>query len=77
MTIKILPEEKEILKKICAIYGLEVYIHEQELKAADTGCKLDYVNVTIEGIINHEHVWHLCRTFSLEIEIQDAKSSRL
>ena len=73
MTIKIQPEEKEVLKKLCTVYGLELFIHEQELKSEDTGLKLNYVNVTIEGIVNHEHVWHLCRTFSIEIEIQQIK----
>ena len=74
MTIKILPEEKDTLKKVCVLSGVDVFFHEQELKSEDTGLKLEYIHATIEGLLSHEHAWHLCRTFSLEIEVSQMKS---
>lgn len=76
MTIKILPSEKDTLKKICALSGVEVFFHENELKSEDTGLQLEYIHATIEGLISDEHTWHLCRTFSLEIEVQQLKSEK-
>lgn len=76
MIIKILPEEKEALKKVCALSDLAVFFHENELKSEATGMQLDYTYATIEGFQNPEHVWVVCRTFSLELEIQEAKSMK-
>lgn len=74
MTIKILPEEKETLKKVCALSGVDVFFHEQELKSIDTGLQLEYIHATIAGLLSNEHTWHLCRTFSLEIEVTQMKA---
>ena len=74
MTIKILPQEKDVLRKVCALGDLPVYFHEKELKSEDTGLKLEYIQATIEGIQSYEHLWVVCRTFSLESEMSDAKS---
>lgn len=76
MTIKILPEEKEVLKKVCALSDLAVFFHENELKSEATGMQLDYIYATIEGFQNPEHVWVVCRTFSMEVEMKEMKASK-
>lgn len=76
MTIKILPSEKDTLKKVCALSDLDVFFHEQELKSEATGMSLDYIHATINGLTSHAHVWHLCRAFSLESEVNGLKTER-
>lgn len=75
MTIKILPSEREAFRKTCAISGVDVFFHENELKSEYTGLKLEYIQATVDGLESFEHVWHLCRSFSLEIEVNDLKKS--
>jgi hypothetical protein len=75
MTIKILPSERDTLKKICTLAGVEVFFHENELKSEDTGLQMEYIQATVDGLESFEHVWHLCRSFSLEIEVNDLKKS--
>jgi len=75
MTVKILPSEKETLKKVCALSGVDVFFHEQELKSEDTGLHMEYINATIEGAMSFEHVWTICRCFSLESEVSLMRKS--
>jgi hypothetical protein len=73
MTIKIQPSEKDTLKKVCALADVDVFFHENELKSEDTGLQLEYIQATLVGKMENEFVWHFCRAFSLEIEVNDLK----